>query len=495
MMFPPKPFSDKRGGPASGGGGQAPSLRAAVPAYVGSGFQDAPPGHRFRLYFEGWNQQWELDATHKKQSLDKVITLPRSAASALRALLGRQRLLAEGPEVSWNEGIATAPFTTGLGLEHPLENGFAFLDPYGLPYLPGSGAKGVVRRAAEELALFEKDHHEWSVPAVWWLFGFDAHSASFAADGDEPEVILEERKRWREALARHLDNLSGKPLALLNHYVHLACKSGVNHNLTPVERVRSWIPNDSGPAAEIREIHTRGALEFFDVIPLLEGDQLRVDIMNPHYGHYYQKDQPPGEWGNPLPIFFLTLPPGSKFTFIVRFRPPSGWPKEVREYFDETATNGEPRWRRLVNRALDFAFTWLGFGAKTAVGYGRFGHEEQKSETVREKPPEQPVRAGETKSPMVSSSRTPAPPPVSPPSSPSREGGGLSPELAKLESRIGSLESAKDIAAGPGLWRTNWRGGTGIPMRQSSHTSYGRRFSTSDGLRISCSATPPSQTW
>ena len=70
------------------------------------------------------------------------------------------------------EARSIAPFATGLGNEHPLENGFAFLNPYGLPYLPGSGVKGVVRRAAEELA--HKDYSrmsdepcEWSLPDVW----------------------------------------------------------------------------------------------------------------------------------------------------------------------------------------------------------------------------------------------------------------------------------------------------------------------------------------
>ena len=37
-------------------------------------------------------------------------------------------------------------------MEHPLENGFAFLQPYGLPYLAGSGVKGVLRQTARLLA-------------------------------------------------------------------------------------------------------------------------------------------------------------------------------------------------------------------------------------------------------------------------------------------------------------------------------------------------------
>jgi CRISPR-associated protein Cmr6 len=40
-----------------------------------------------------------------------------------------------------------SPFVTGIGQPHPLENGFAFLKPYGIPYLAGSGVKGAVRAA------------------------------------------------------------------------------------------------------------------------------------------------------------------------------------------------------------------------------------------------------------------------------------------------------------------------------------------------------------
>ena len=61
------------------------------------------------------------------------------------------------------DATAIAPFTTGLGNEHPLENGFAFFNPYGLPYLAGSGVKGVLRQAARELASGQwGNEHGWS---------------------------------------------------------------------------------------------------------------------------------------------------------------------------------------------------------------------------------------------------------------------------------------------------------------------------------------------
>lgn len=41
---------------------------------------------------------------------------------------------------------------TGLGLEHPIENGFAWHHLLGVPYIPGSGIKGALRAWARETA-------------------------------------------------------------------------------------------------------------------------------------------------------------------------------------------------------------------------------------------------------------------------------------------------------------------------------------------------------
>ena len=48
-------------------------------------------------------------------------------------------------------------FVTGLGREHPVENGFAWHHTLGTPYLPGSSVKGVVRAWAEVWAGAETE--------------------------------------------------------------------------------------------------------------------------------------------------------------------------------------------------------------------------------------------------------------------------------------------------------------------------------------------------
>jgi len=126
---------------------------AAVPARVAERVPqaDCPPGHRFNLYFPIWREDWSLDKNRKHQAVAACTELPPSAKELLAALGARQLALAEALGAEIFEAASLAPFATGLGNAHPVENGFAFLTPYGLPYLAGSGAKGVFRVAAQEL--------------------------------------------------------------------------------------------------------------------------------------------------------------------------------------------------------------------------------------------------------------------------------------------------------------------------------------------------------
>jgi CRISPR-associated protein Cmr6 len=412
---------------------------------VGDSFDQAPPGHRFRVYFAGWDDRWGLDKNQKDKALSTAVVSPRRAAEEIGAVRARQQDLAAGaPSMALLEGESTAPFATGLGIEHPLENGFAFLDPYGLPYLPGSSVKGVVRRAGEELALFETDNHGWSIPALWWLFGFDANSGFFAPEGNDAKPIREERSRWREAFRRHLEGLGEADQRLLEAYAHLAFpRRGGGSSPPAVERACSWIPHGGKAGREIREIHTRGALEFWDVLPEPKDGKLRVDIMNPHYNHYYQGNEPPGDWGNPIPIFFLTLPAGTGFTFIARFRPAKEWPAPVRQHF-EAQVDAAPRWRAMLDAAFAFAFDWLGFGAKTAVGYGRMAGKGPA-------PHDENCVSGTSSAPAAVRHHEVRPPIGSPPGAPSSAGSNSHahsgpPPLAKIERRIAAISSARDLS-------------------------------------------------
>ena len=336
---------------------------AAVPAYLGTDFSSASPGLRFGMYLPIWtnraDQEHEVNSRASKKSREafevqdmlqaqgmnatiatlrqrernplpdlwdkndfaarhaweKVLRLTANDKATMRALAARQSHTAQStPHTLTLDAIATAPFTTGLGNEHPLENGFAFLNPYGLPYLPGSGVKGVLRQAARELTS-----GDWGDPQGW----------------DAGTIHLLERRG------------------------HATIQLSIIYVLFGRET-----PDGDGD-------HVRGALSFWDALPQIPGDTLAVDIMTPHQSHYYQKRQDrksgdstsPHDSGAPNPISFLTLPPGTGFAFHVVCD---------QAHLERLAPDlaHDLRWQTLLTAAFEHAFEWLGFGAKTAVGYG-----------------------------------------------------------------------------------------------------------------------------
>ncbi len=330
---------------------------AAVPEYLGRDFSEASPGLRFGLYLPLWTERadqerqvmalagkrsreagelkeildskgmdaaikhararrgrlpalWEKNDHEARDAWRTVARLTPDDVARGHALQERQSAMIELLESAGQAAVfharSVAPFTTGLGNEHPLENGFAFLWPYGLPYLPGSGVKGVLRQAARELAGVGTAA-QWALESDW--------------------------------TAEAIDALFGS--------------------------------EDSAAPA-------RGALQFWDVIPGIRGDSLMLEVMTAHQSHYYQKGESPHESGQPNPINYLTVPPGSAFAFHVvcdlsflRGRAP------------ELAENG--RWKALLEQAFAHAFDWLGFGARTAVGYGAMAVDESAAEVAEQR--------------------------------------------------------------------------------------------------------------
>jgi CRISPR-associated protein Cmr6 len=182
----------------------------------------------------------------------------------------------------------TGRFVTGLGREHPIENGFAWHHTLGVPYLPGASVKGLLRAWSEQNSADEHD--------IKRIFG----SA-------------------------------------------LAGNAGV------------------------------GSVIFGDALPP-EPVRLIPDVMTPHYSPYYQDDEavePPADWHAPQPIPFLTVDVGQSFVFTLA-------PRQARNAQDDSDCEIAARW-------LAEALFWLGAGAKTAVGYGRFTANEAADQAVVEK--------------------------------------------------------------------------------------------------------------
>jgi len=317
---------------------------AAVPKYLGQDFKDASPGMRFGMLLNIWEgASWSLP---KNNSPKDATRLEQADRDRLDAVYKRQDCLAKAiitatpTNILRLEAKSTAPFTTGLGNEHPLKNGFAFLNPYGLPYLPGSGVKGVLRQAARELASGEwGDSHGWSA-----------------------------EKNIEITLGKNVIRIS-----LLDVLFGLESQDGDKQ-------------------------HLRGALTFWDVIPQIVGNSLTVEIMTPHQSHYYQQKSDrksgdsvsPHDSGSPNPLSFLTVPPGSNFSFFVTCD------TTLLARHASHLIEGE-HWKTLLQAAFEHAFEWLGFGAKTAVGYGAMERDLVKEQRAEEERIKAEQQANETK--------------------------------------------------------------------------------------------------
>lgn len=352
---------------------------AAVPAYIGDSFKGSPPGHRFGLYFEVWEREtWKIEKDRKTSALKEVLQLNGYAKKLLEALLRRQRTAAwaSGEDRMFSlAGRSTSPFMTGIGMEHPLENGFAFMNPYGLPYLPGSSVKGVLRRAAEDLALgLYGGNKGWSILDIWWLFGFEAGSSYLVGEQEENVQFLGDAA---ESLKKsYLSWVDGVELTwlipLVTPLIEQACEDEEDRARYRADH-RSFL-HHLAERKDLRDrVHLRGALIFWDVFPVPERDELAIDILTPHYGEYYKGNVSPADCEQPVPCPFLTVPPASIFEFYVQYAPVS-----------DTERHYDNRWKPLLCGAFEHAFDWLGFGAKTSVGYGQMNRDDTAQKSLEQ---------------------------------------------------------------------------------------------------------------
>jgi CRISPR-associated protein Cmr6 len=108
-----------------------------------------------------------------------------------------------------------------------------------------------------------------------------------------------------------------------------------------------------------------GEFVFFDAVPV-EPPALTVDVMTPHMGQWYAEgggieghlppEKVPADWHDPVPVKFLAVKE-IKLVFAIAPRRRPGDAEGLATLFE----------------GLEQALRLLGAGAKTAVGYGRFG--------------------------------------------------------------------------------------------------------------------------
>lgn len=113
-------------------------------------------------FCDQWNRDgWTLPAEQKLHWTRTVANgRPVGDEAVLRDFARRQQKLAEATNGRCVVLQTESRFVTGLGREHPVENGFAWHPTLGTPYLPGSSIKGLLRAWAREWWANEAEEDE-----------------------------------------------------------------------------------------------------------------------------------------------------------------------------------------------------------------------------------------------------------------------------------------------------------------------------------------------
>lgn len=278
----------------------------------------APKGHFglwWERFFNGYPQGWkhDSDAKRKEWGANKETWLKQfdgkeagNDERAIKSACQRLQALCKGIGGDTRTFTMTWHFATGLGLPHPMENGFLWHPTLGTPYLSGSAVKGLVRTWIEEWAYpHTEEGKQQRLDRLYRWFGSEAK---------DPK----ERRR---------------------------------------ERTGGFGPPTLGSHSE--QDTESGGFVFFDALPAAR-PILKADVMTPHMSDWYERggtepgkpNTTPADWHDPFPIQFLVVDqPSFQFAIAPRI---AATKAELDDVFN----------------ALACALEWLGAGAKTAVGYG-----------------------------------------------------------------------------------------------------------------------------
>lgn len=100
-------------------------------------------------FYAGWGSDWQAGAVQKKTWLDKVVQAASSGAAQIQPHLVERRERIEALVAARGGYLGVfrtlERLVTGTGRPHPVNNGFAFHHLLGVPYLPASSLKGLIR--------------------------------------------------------------------------------------------------------------------------------------------------------------------------------------------------------------------------------------------------------------------------------------------------------------------------------------------------------------
>lgn len=137
-----------------------PPLPAALGAAARAAFpgatvlpRGASPGLVWSRFPRAWLSGAPAQGKDQKDFLSAFVREYAAAGAVHGPLLADALARLAGLADATLELRGTGPFATGLGQDHPVENGFAFDPLVGVPILAGSGLKGLARAGAHLLGV------------------------------------------------------------------------------------------------------------------------------------------------------------------------------------------------------------------------------------------------------------------------------------------------------------------------------------------------------
>ncbi|NDP59531.1 MAG: type III-B CRISPR module RAMP protein Cmr6 [Oxalobacteraceae bacterium] len=98
----------------------------------------------FTRFYSAFDATWKVGDEGKGNWI-RTVEGPRGDRAVLEAAANRSSMLGKALGAEVADFKTDWHFATGLGLSHPVENGFTWHHTLGLPYLPASGVKGLLR--------------------------------------------------------------------------------------------------------------------------------------------------------------------------------------------------------------------------------------------------------------------------------------------------------------------------------------------------------------
>jgi len=224
----------------------------------------------------------------------------------------------------------TSRLAVGLGIPSFFENGLSFHHTYGVPYVPASSLKGLLRFA-------------YLAEATGLLPLGTAIEKAFSINTEEPAEALWALAKLDELLSNSKDYESFKKAFEKDEKLKEKLKADE-------KKLQNFYNNFT---QLFGTLYKKGELRLLDAMPI--DFELGIDLVNPHFKEYYQSSKQErrenatflvGEWHNPVPSPFLVV---ERATFKVFYQ------------------GAEEKVEELLGKALNL----LGVGGKKGKGYGR----------------------------------------------------------------------------------------------------------------------------